>query len=162
MKKIPLRGKYGVGKFTIVDDEDFEALVKWKWSVTGSGYVTGSIKDTATGMYKPVLMHRLLLKTPDGMEGDHINNNKFDNRKANLRNCTPAQNMMNRGLSSLNTTGFKGVSWDKERGKWAVRMRINGRMTHIGRFEDIQEAIDAYKNKVKELHGEFANEEVMR
>lgn len=156
MKKIPLRGKNGTGKFAMVDDEDFELVNQWKWSVGGAGYPTGSVYVESRGRKWPVLMHRYLLSTPKGMEADHINGDKLDNRRRNIRNCTPLQNMVNRGLTKLNTSGYKGVSWDESRKKWAVRIKIEGKTTHIGRYTNIETAARAYDIKAKEIYGEFA------
>jgi len=155
MKKIELRGKLGEGKFAIVDDADFDWLNQWKWCVTGSGYVSGSVYVEEYKRRKPVLMHRLILNIPKGMEGDHKNNNKLDNRRNNLRVCTPMQNMGNRPIGKQNTSGYKGVSWDKEKNKWAVKIRINGRVTFVGRYTNIETAARAYDIKSKEVYGEY-------
>lgn len=160
MKEVVLRGKYGYGKFAIVDDSDFEWINQYKWSVNGGGYVTGSYGPL--GRRYPVMLHRLLAGATEGMEADHRNNDKLDNQRKNLRVCTPKQNMMNRPIGVLNTSGHKGVSWDKSRKKWSAKIRIDGKPTQIGRFDDIKDAAQAYITMAKELHGEFIHESLIK
>jgi len=102
-------------------------------------------------------MHRVILKTPQGMETDHINQNKLDNRRSNLRACTKSQNMMNQGLTKANTSGYKGIIWDKNREKWMVRLMFNNKNIHLGRYLNIKDAILVRKNAEKLYFKEFAN-----
>jgi hypothetical protein len=148
MKEIPLT----MGKVAIVDDEDYEWLMQWKWYCTTRGYATRGWDGGAVH----ILMHREIAKTPDGMETDHINHNRLDNRKSNLRNCTPTQNKMNKGFDSRNTSGYKGVSWNKSAKKWFAYIRFNKQRVNIGVFEDIVEAAHAYDAAARKYHGEFA------
>ncbi len=92
-----------------------------------------------------------------GVLVDHINHNGLDNRKSNLRLCTGSQNIINCFLIKSNTSGYKGVSWDKKNKKWLVVIRVNGRKTHIGRYACIKEAAFAYDVEAIKYHGEFAN-----
>ena len=77
---------------------------------------------------------------PPKMNVDHINGIRNDNRIRNLRVVTQSQNCGNARLSAANTSGFKGVVWDKSRKKWAVRIKVNYKTIHLGRFDDINEA----------------------
>lgn len=146
MKKIPLTQ----GKYAIVDDIDFEYLNQWKWTFT-HGYAYR--KDDKR---KNVFMHRFLLQAPKGKLTDHVNGNKLDNRRLNLRLCSPSENQKNQKKNKANTSGFKGVSWDKERKKWAAYINANGRLYHLGRFSIKRVAAEAYDKAAKKLHGEFA------
>lgn len=106
MKKIKLTQ----GKYAIVDDEDFEWLNQWKWC-----YCKYVIRDIILNKKnKRIYMHRLIMNTPEKMQTDHINGNKLDNRRNNLRICTQSQNNMNRKISKLNTSGYRGIYWDKD------------------------------------------------
>lgn len=79
-----------------------------------------------------------------------------DNRFANLREATRSENARNMGLYSTNTSGFKGVTWDKSRGKWLAHIKIHGHTIHLGRHKTPKEAHDAYCKGAEKYHGEFA------
>lgn len=85
------------GQVTLVDDEDFEELNKWSWKLSTNGYAIRcpSNGKTENGRYKytTIRMHRVIMRTPNGLETDHINGNRLDNRKCNLRNITRADNL---------------------------------------------------------------------
>lgn len=149
MKKIPLTQ----GKYAIVDDIDFEYLNQWKWTFHNLEY---AYRKDSKDNRKNILMHRAILKTPTGKLTDHVNGNGLDNRRGNLRVCTSSQNQKNQRKNKANTSGFKGVSWDKERKKWAAYINANGRLYHLGRFSIKRVAAEAYDKAAKKLHGEFA------
>jgi hypothetical protein len=87
---------------------------------------------------------------------DHINGDKSDNRISNLRKANQSQNLHNSKLSIKNSSGIKGISWNKARSKWAARVCINYTNKHIGYFDDIELArVSICKARV-ELHGDFA------
>jgi len=88
---------------------------------------------------------------------DHKNGNGLDNRLDNLRPATMAQNNMNKARSSANTSGFKGVIWNKQRGKWMARIKLNGRMKYLGLFDNPALAHIVYQQAAQEHFGEFAN-----
>ena len=131
MKRIKL--KYG--EIVLVDDQDFEELNRYKWCLNSGGYAT-RMNDGHTS----ILMHRFIKETPKGLETDHINGNKLDNRRENLRNVTHSQNQMHSRIPKNNTSGVKGVSWDKKNKKWMVQIKINQRNIHLGRYSNIQGA----------------------
>lgn len=142
-------------KETEVDEEDFEWLNQWKW-LYHNGYATRSVWES--GKYHHEYMHRYILKPPEGFYTDHINGDKLDNRRQNLRVCTTSQNGANRKLNSNNTSGFKGVFYaGKNRKKsWVTIVRFMGKNQFVGYFETPEEASFAYYLKAKELFGEFA------
>lgn len=88
-------------------------------------------------------------------EIDHINRDKTDNKWCNLRPCTKSQNAANVGLKKSNTSGAKGVVWDKSRNKWRVQIRINGKKTNLGRYENFEEAVEVSKKALEKQFGEF-------
>jgi hypothetical protein len=88
---------------------------------------------------------------------DHINGNKIDNRIENLRDVTHCQNMMNIKKYSLNTSGYKGVSFHKRSQKWVAQIKFNKKHLYLGLFDQPEKAYEAYCYKAKELHGEYAN-----
>lgn len=134
----------------LLDDDDYEKIQSFSWHMHGQGYAHAWVRGIK------VLMHRLILNRPDGFI-DHINGNKLDNRKENLRICTPKQNSANMGLSKNNKTGYKGVYWNKEKKKYDAQIKINGKSTYIGRFENPEEAAKAYDDRAKKEFGEFAH-----
>ncbi len=154
MKKIQLGGHQKNSKikgYALVDDEDFEWLNRWKWCMSkNNGY---AIHDINTKKLKErIRMHRLILDTPQGMLTDHINGDKLDNRRSNLRICTMKENTRNRRMSKKNTSGYKGVRWHKRNKKWMVVIKEK----HIGQFNNKIDAAKVYNQKAKELFGEFA------
>ena len=105
-------------------------------------------------------IHRLIMGVTDkNIVVDHINHNGLDNRKSNLRICTSGQNTCNCLTSKNNKSGHKGVYWSKERKKWCAQISINNKTKGLGRYDTIEEAIEARKKAAKEYYGEFANED---
>ena len=129
MKKILLSGKRGEGKFVCVDDEDYLKYHNLKWHLSDTGYAM------RRNNHKTERLHRLIMNAPDGMVVDHLNGNKFDCRKANLRVCSQREN-------AKNCHGVKGYAFDKNRGKWLVYYRRK----FYGRYETEAEAKKAYRN----------------
>ncbi|MEY4838685.1 MAG: hypothetical protein RLZZ475_2544 [Pseudomonadota bacterium] len=91
-----------------------------------------------------------------GLEIDHINGDRADNRWCNLRVVTKAQNMWNSKRPSTNVSGVKGVSWVAERGQWLARITVHGRKIHLGQFNSKEEAIAARRAGEAKYHGDFA------
>ena len=87
---------------------------------------------------------------------DHINGDVTDNRICNLRKASRSENLCNTKLPRTNTSGFKGVSWDSARGKWFGKVQFGNKQYPVGRFDTIEQAVDAVNEKRIELHGEFA------
>jgi hypothetical protein len=151
MKEIPLTQ----GFVSIVDDADYEWLSMWKWYYS-KGYAARQSKR-ALGRSKTLYMHREILHAPDGVEVDHIRTGEtLDNRKENLRISTTAQNQFNRKLQINNTSGFKGVYWNKKNKVWEAQIKFNQRSIYIGRFDTAKKAALAYDEKASELFGKFA------
>lgn len=149
MKEIRLAG----GKTTIVDDDDFDFINKWKWHLDIDGYAKRNTR--AGNKSRTIKMHREIMNTPDGMETDHINGNKLDNRKCNLRIATSSQNHANSKVRNSNKTGKKGVRVDH--GKYRAQISIHGKKIHLGMFDSLDDAATAYAEKAKEIYGEFAS-----
>jgi hypothetical protein len=142
------------GKVAIVDDEDFEFLNRRMWQFTTGGYVTTTIRRI--GCRKTICMHRLVMNTPDGMDTDHINGNKLDNRKENLRICTTAENCQNQKIRTTNKSGYKGVFFCKYTNKWRAMIRTNYKLKNLGVFKTPEEAALAYDAEAIAKHGKFA------
>jgi len=138
MKKIKLTK----GKFALVDNEDFEYLSQWKWHYIRNGYAArhSKVNEKERGY---IYMHRQINNTPSGLVTDHINRNKLDNRKINLRNATNSMNGMNRNLNKNNSSGYLGVFWRKDRKKWIAFIKVNYKRMHLGNFYSKIDAIKA-------------------
>ncbi|MEN6334893.1 MAG: hypothetical protein ABFE01_11575 [Phycisphaerales bacterium] len=147
--KIPLTR----GLFAIVDPEDYEELNKHKWCATVGKHTCYACRGGSDG--KLVFMHRVVMKTPPDMIVDHINLDGLDNRKRFLRNCTQEQNSYNRA-PHRGATGFKGVRYHEQNGKYKSLIRYKGKDILIGWFDDPIEAAKARDRKAWELQGEFA------
>src|SRR4030065_939634 len=98
------------GKVAIVDDEDYDWLMQWKWRINSIGYAMRTVKKN--GKARKIFMHRVILNTPSDMCSDHANHNRLDNRRCNLRICTKQQNQANAPAPKNNRSGGKGVSWN--------------------------------------------------
>lgn len=119
------------------------------------GYITVRVN------YKLYYAHRIIWEMhngpiPKGMQVDHIDMDRANNRLLNMRLANNAQNNSNRGLQSNNTSGYKGVSWDKSKGKWAAQIKVGAKNHHIGRFDSIEEAASARRKATEHYHGQFA------
>jgi hypothetical protein len=151
MKLVPLHGKNGEGKFVKVNDDDFDELNQYRWYANNKGY--------AYRKTKILFMHREIMKTPDDLTVDHINHDLLDNQRMNLRNCTFGENMSNSRKPCTNNTGHKGVYREGRDGRFRAQMRYCGKRIWIGRFDDVNDAADAYNKLSRELRGEFHSEE---
>jgi hypothetical protein len=134
----------------LVDDEDFEYLNQWKWYATESGYAYR--KTRKDGKYETIYMHKQISNVTQGQMVDHINRNKLDNRKCNLRLATPYQNTIN--SPPRNGRKYKGVY--KYRNKWAVRMRINDKFETLAILDTEDEAAIEYNTYAYIYHGKWA------
>jgi AP2 domain/HNH endonuclease len=144
------------GQFTLVDDEDFEGLMQWKWHIFYSRNNAYARRNVNRPKVRAIFMHRQILGVSGGCYVDHINGDSLDNRRANLRPCTTSQNICNRGKTRKNTSGFKGVSWRKADRRWTASIRLRGQDYYLGHFPTPLHAALAYDKAARELHGEFA------
>lgn len=153
------------GKVTLVSIEDYECLSQWKWHLAGRNYEyvyrsthIGSAKN-GTRKQIHISMHRQIMNAPKDLQVDHINGNKLDNRRSNLRLCNNSQNHQNIGLTKKNTSGFKGVRLDKRKWRnkrWLAEIKTKEKSLFLGYFETKEEAATAYNQAAKKHHGEFA------
>jgi hypothetical protein len=150
------------GENAIVDAEDFEWLSQWNWYAnwspgTKSFYACRSPGSRKYGTVEFIKMHRVIMKCGEGEEVDHRNHNTLDNRKPNLRKCTPKQNAFNRRCHRESYSGFKGVTFDKRRNRWYTYIRPSGKQIFGGSFGSAKEAAKAYDDLARIHFGEFAH-----
>lgn len=144
--KIPL-GTGGMQGYALVD-ENFAHLDQYKWYLS-CGYAVSKIKG------KMKKMHRLIVGASPKEHVDHINRNKLDNRKHNLRQCTSSQNAANSGLKKNNTSGFKGVFLMKNKYYFA-KIKVRREDIHLGFFKTPEAAAKAYDKAAIKYFGEYA------
>lgn len=149
------------GYVAVVDIEDAHLLAGYNWCAkvhkNKAGKVSGVYGQRRCPNGKYIMMHRLIMGLDGGLPlCDHRDGDGLNNRKSNLRLASNAQNTYNSKLPSTNTSGFKGVSWDKSHGKWLARIMKDGKEKKLGRFDDIKLAAEAYVRASKDFHGEFA------
>jgi len=152
MKKILLTQ----GKVALVDDDDYERLAQYPWCYKGSGYAVrrGPVTD---GKQSLLYMHKEILNIGPEKEVDHINHDRLDNRRANLRVCDHAENGKNLPLRQRKSSRFMGVYWDSTRHRWHAGIKLNYRRHFLGRFDSEEAAARAYDEAACRLHGQFAS-----
>ena len=146
---------------------DEEYVFHWKYthsgtrsdrtagSVGANGYISIYIR------HKNYYAHRLIYQIHHNMEIidgkiDHIDRNRLNNNPNNLRLCTQSENASNRTKQANNSSGFKGVSYRKDRNRWLAKITKNGKPFHLGLFMTADEAAMAYKIASIEIHGDFS------
>ena len=161
MREIPLTQ----GKVALVDDEDYEWLMQWKWHVAyrksrrTDFYAIRTFKDSRQAHPGAVLMHRALAERwglPFSERYDHKDLNGLNNQRHNIRPASGSQNAQNTPKRKGATSRFKRVSWDKEQRKWRVVIYLNGRAIHHGRFSKESDARRVADAAALKYHGEFA------
>jgi hypothetical protein len=155
-RRIPL----SQGKYAIVDPEDYERLKKYKWYARKSPstfYAVCYISEPKYLGRRNVYMHQLVIDVPAGMDCDHINHNGSDNRNANLRAVTHAQNLWNRRKSPRpSRSKYIGIDWSRYAKRWRSRISVYGKRINLGYFNSEIEAAKEYDEAAKKYHGEFA------
>jgi len=153
MKEIKL---YDSDKITIIDDEFYDYFSKFTWYLSKQGYVIRCAdKSLCEKRGYPIRMHREVLQPRKDKLVDHINGNKLDNRKENLRTCTKAENRLNSKMPTSNTSGYKGVG--KYGKKWYARISHKYQRYDLGTFDTPELAAEAYNEAATRLFGEFAS-----
>lgn len=150
MKEIPLSKGY----VAIVDDEDYERVSKYKWCAVKTKNFVYAVRSYER--HKLIYMHRFILNISDNKDTDHRDGDGLNNRRLNIRASTRSQNNCNRRKPRSNTSGYKGVSWNKKADKWKVTIGLHKQSIHLGMFANLKDASQAYIKVAKKYHGEFA------
>jgi hypothetical protein len=148
------------GQQVKVDKEDFDELNKYKWYVNSAGYAvrhSGNVPDTI------IRMHRVIMNDPDGMVIDHMNHDKLDNRRSNLRVCSRKDNVRYQQVMAGHVSRFKGVSLvpparapKNSKKIWRARIKVDYKDINLGHFETEEDAAIAYNEAAKKYFNEFA------
>ena len=147
----------GIEYEIIVDEEDFEFLNSMKWHIIKTKKdKTFYAKTSKDG--RSIAMHRILLEAKKGQLVDHVNGNGLDNRRKNLRFCTYQENARNfRGLPKHNSSGAVGVYWNKKDKKWRAQIKKKGKLSYLGSFDSIDEAMARYWQEAEKISKTFVS-----
>lgn len=149
MREIPLTR----GMVALVDDEDYEEVMRFYWFALTNGHVTyAARKDNSTTVY----MHLDLMGDGDGRQVDHQDGDGLNNRRGNLRWATRAEQGRNRRCYRNNRAGLKGVQRVRGTVRWRARITFDGRTHNLGCFGSAEDAALAYDIKAREVFGAFA------
>ena len=140
----------GRGRSFVFDERDLPLVEGHTWTIDDIRYVYTIIDG------KQYTLSRLIMSPTSGECIDHVNGDTFDNRRSNLRYADKYTNTQNVRMNSLNTTGYKGVTFKKSNGKYCARITAYGKRRHLGYFDDPVKAAEAYDEAARKLHGEFA------
>ncbi|MCK5611583.1 HNH endonuclease [Candidatus Pacearchaeota archaeon] len=141
------------GFTTIIDDADCDLVPPISWQVN-QNYNTCYAMGILDG--KRVFVHRLIMNARKGQIIDHVNGDGLDNRRCNLRFCTPSQNQQNSRKRAGCSSKYKGVSWVKREKKWRAAIKYKGKSSTLGHYDNESDAARVYDKKAKEIFGEFA------
>lgn len=143
---IELTDRFGNPKAeAVIDAVDIERVKAWRWHANWDEryqqYKVGAHVKIGDEWADRMLLHRFIVEAPDEMDVDHIDHNLLNNRRANLRVCTRAQNNQNLANTRRNSkSGIRGVHWDKKKRKWVAGVRIEGKRHYLGSFDNLKEA----------------------
>jgi hypothetical protein len=133
----------------VVDEVDHLWACQFRWHITEAGYAARSQRRGPECKPYRMFLHREILGLKHGYKGvvvDHIDGDPLNNVRENLRAVTHAQNCQNRKLPADNKSGYRGVSWKADVGRWRVQVMVDGERTVVGYFDDVHEAGNAAQN----------------
>lgn len=136
------------GEVCLVSEEDYEKVKKYRWFIDSNGYPASRIEGKITRM------HRFIMEPKKGLVTDHINRLKFDNRRENLRYCTPQENGRNKTGKRNSISGYRGVSPNGN--YWRAYISTNKKQIHLGTYRTKEEAAMVYDKKAREMFGKFS------
>lgn len=151
------------GYEAIIDASNVSLIDKWNWVALTVYRKNGSIRcvygwrntPRGVGKRRPIYLHREILGIAHGILCDHIDGNGLNNCKANLRVATHSENQRNGRLSSRNSSGVKGVYWNRANRNWVAQIRANGKCINLGSFSNIEMAAKSYAEASRKYHGDF-------
>lgn len=152
------------GRLTRVDDVDADLLVHTRWQCSIDGYAVRHVRRAPHPRQK-IALHRLVLERAIGRplfeyeQADHINGDRLDNRRSNLRAASITQNRQNRARPKNNTSGVKGVCWMTGKNEWYAYISVNGKRKPLGWYATKEEAAASRAQAEQQHYGQFAREQ---
>lgn len=137
-----------------IDVEDLFLINKHSWHIDSVGYIATRIDG------KLFRLHKLLF--PEYKRCDHIDGNKLNNRRINLREVTAQQNVLNRGISNTNTSGYKGVCWHTIMRRYRAYITYNNKQIYLGVYINKHVAAKAYNDAAIKYFGQFARLNIIK
>ena len=141
-----------------IDDEDAGRILALSWWVSSSPETDGRVLCFSTKIGRKIIkLQRFIMDAPPGLVIDHLDGNRLNNKKSNLRICTVQENNMNLRMSRRNTSGYKGVYFinnKRNSRKWRAMISLDGRKLHLGYFERPDEASSAYEEAAELFYGD--------
>ena len=148
------------GYEAIIDADDVPIVAGWNWCAEVRPHtIYARRNDHSNGRAKTIFLHRVIMSNPESLDIDHISGDGLDCRRSNMRTATRAENMFNMKIKPSNKSGFKGVHWNKEKGKWQARITVNYKGKHLGYFADPKDGHHAYIKASAQYHGAFGRTE---
>lgn len=147
MREIPLQN---TSLTTQVDEEDYRRFAGFRWYMSENGYaIADTYRKKPADLPAKLRLHRLILLPEDGMDVDHINHDRLDNQRSNLRVCTRSQNLGNNDC--IGVAIYKGPTSVT----WRARISVDNKTVHLGSFSTSEEATRAFKEAAIRYRGEF-------
>lgn len=152
--QVPLKRRAGqIVAHALIDAVDAPLIHRWPWRLSNHGYAARS--ETADGKKRTIYLHREILGAEVGTIVDHINGDRLDNRRANLRSASASQNNAN-AKDRPRRSGYRGVYPHKPSGRWLAQISVDGHVCHLGLFEAVEDAARAYDVAARRHWGPFA------
>jgi hypothetical protein len=150
------------GYDVLIDNQFAPMILARKWHIADRkrGIYFSTTLPFPNGRRRDVKLHRFIREAPPNMLVDHRNGDHLDCRLENLRVCTTAQNTWNETKLNTNKTGYRGVSFHKEKGKYRAVITCNGKYKHLGYFDAPEKAAARYEREARKLFGEYYREGV--
>jgi hypothetical protein len=140
----------------VIDAADVDKISPYTWFANVTKRKDGTIRTVYAVAANSLSMHRLLLDAPSDSPVDHVSGVGIDNRRANIRLVTPRLNSYNRGIQSTNTSGFKGVHWNRMTHKFHAVIHLDKKPWIVGKFKTAEEAARRYDHAARRFYGKFA------
>lgn len=144
------------GTSFIIDSSDFQLVSKFTWFKSKRGYPVAHFSRKSPQGHKTFPLHRYLFDFPQSSTIDHIDRNKMNNRRSNLRFCSQHQNSFNQSLRKTNSTGYIGVSENKTTGRFEAYIHFSGKKKYLGLYSTAEEAAVVRDKEAIRLFGKFA------
>lgn len=141
------------GMSTLISKDDWDYIKNHKWFFSGR---SPRIAAVARVEGIKVYLHNFLMRPGDQQEVDHINHDRLDNRRQNLRLCNRSQNCANKRSYKNTYSKFKGVTWHKRQRKWIAQIKVNQKIKHLGSFVSEDDAARTYDVAARKYFGQFA------